>query len=83
MGIISDMGLTVSSFDSKIALTNIDEIYMDYVTSNLYAGMCGKNKLRVYREWKKCLNVRNTCMECLTWVPSFCSDLDLVPHGLY
>ena len=26
---------------------------MDYVTSNLHAGMCGKNKLRVYRELKE------------------------------
>ena len=75
------MKLTVSSLDSKEALTNIDKVYMDYVTSNFHAGMCEKNKLRVYRELKKCLNVRNTCMECLTWVPSFCLDLDLVPMG--
>ena len=84
MDIISDMRLTVSSLDSKKALTNIDKVYMDYVTSNLHASMCEKNKLRVYRELKeknKCLNVRNTCMECLTWVPSFCLDLDLVPMG--
>ena len=81
MDIISDMKLTVSSLDSKEALTNIDKVYMDYVTSNLHASMCEKNKLRVYRELKEVLNVRNTCMECLTWVPSFCLDLDLVPMG--
>ena len=52
MDIISDMRLTVSSLNSKKALTNIDEVYMDYVTSNLHAGMCGKNKLRAYRELK-------------------------------
>ena len=45
MNIISDMThmrLTVSSLDSKEALTNIDKVYMymDYVTSNLHAGMC-------------------------------------------
>ena len=34
MDIISDMKLTVSSLDSKEALTNIDKVYMDYVTSN-------------------------------------------------
>ena len=34
--IISDMRLTVSSLDSKEALTNIDKVYMDYVTSNIY-----------------------------------------------
>ena len=49
MDIISDMRLTVSSLDSKEALTNIDKVYMDYVTSNLHACMCEKNKLRVYR----------------------------------
>ena len=80
--IISDMRLTVSSLDSKKALTNIDKVYMDYVTSNLHAGMCEKNKLRVYRELKEKFEcIRNTCMERLTWVPSFCLDLDLVPMG--
>ena len=53
MDIISDMRLTVSSLDSKEALTNIDKVYMDYVTSNLHASMCEKNKLRVYRELKE------------------------------
>ena len=84
MDITSDMKLTVSSLDSKEALTNIDKVYMDFVTNNLHASMCEKNKLRVYRDLKlrlKCLNVRNTCTECLTWVPSFCLDLDLVPMG--
>ena len=37
------MRLTVSSLDSKEALTNIDKVYMDYVTSNLHASMCEKN----------------------------------------
>ena len=37
MDIISDMRLTVSSLDSKEALTNIDKVYMDYDTSNLHA----------------------------------------------
>ena len=50
---VMDMRLTVSSLDSKEALTNIDKVYMDYVTSNLHAGMCEKNKLRVYRELKE------------------------------
>ena len=40
MDIISDIKLTVSSLVSKKALTNIDKVYMDYVTSNLHAGMC-------------------------------------------
>ena len=31
------MRLTVSTLDSKEALTNIDKVYMDYVTSNLHA----------------------------------------------
>ena len=39
--------------DSKEALTNINKVYMDYVTSNLHARMCEKNKLRVYRELKE------------------------------
>ena len=56
MDIISDMRLTVSSLDSKEALTNIDKVYMDYVTSNLHASMCEKNKLRVYRELKEASN---------------------------
>ena len=37
MDIISDMRLTVSSLDSKAALTNIDKVYMDYVTSKKYS----------------------------------------------
>ena len=53
MDIISDMKLTVSSLDSKKALTNIDKVYMDYATSDLHAGMCEKSKLRVYRELKE------------------------------
>ena len=31
------------------------------------------------------MSVRNTCMDCVTWVPSFCLDLDLQlvsRHGL-
>ena len=45
MDIISDMRLTVSSLDSKEALTNIDKVYMDYVTSNLHASMCEKKQI--------------------------------------
>ena len=52
MDITSDMKLTVSSLDSKEALTNIDKVGMDFVTNNLHAGMCEKNKLRVYRDLK-------------------------------
>ena len=47
------MRLTVSSLDSKEPLTNIDKVYMDYVTSNSHASMFEKNKLRVYRELKE------------------------------
>ena len=47
------MRLTVSSLDSKEALTNIDKVFMDYATSNLHADMCEKNQLRVYRELKE------------------------------
>ena len=47
------MRLRVSSLDSKKALTNINKVYMDYVRSNLHAGMCEKKKLRVYRELKE------------------------------
>ena len=72
---IGDMRLTVSSLDSKEALTNIDKVYMDYVTSNLHAGMCGKNKLRVYRELKEVFE----CKKYLYGVPDM--DLDLVPMG--
>ena len=71
MDIISDMRLTVSSLDSKEALTNIDKVYMDYVTSNLYAGMCGKNKLRVYRELKEVFE----CKKYLYGVPDMGSKL--------
>ena len=53
MDIKSDMRLTVSSLDSIEALTNINKVYMDYVTSNLHASMCEKNKLRIYRELKE------------------------------
>ena len=56
MDIISDMKLTVSSLDSKEALSNTDKVYMDYVTSNLHASICEKNKLRVYRELKEVCN---------------------------
>ena len=81
MDIISDMRLTVSSLDSKEALTNIDKVYMDYVTSNLHASMCEKNKLRVYRELKEVFE----CKKYLYRVPDMgsklCLDLDLVPMG--
>ena len=81
MDIISDMRLTVSSLDSKEALTNIDKVYMDYVTSNLHASMCEKNKLRVYRELKEVFD----CKKYLYGVPDMGSkllfSLDLVPMG--
>ena len=71
MDIISDMRLTVSSLDSKEALTNIDKVYMDYVTSNLHASMCEKNKLRVYRELKEVFE----CKKYLYGVPDMGSKL--------
>ena len=71
MDIISDMRLTVSSLDSKEALTNIDKVYMDYVTSNLHASMCEKNKLRVYRELKQVFE----CKKYLYGVPDMDSKL--------
>ena len=71
MDIISDMKLTVSSLDSKEALTNIDKVYMDYVTSNLHAGMCEKNRLRVYRELKEVFE----CKKYLYGVPDMGSKL--------
>ena len=71
MDIISDMKLTVSSLDSKEALTNIDKVYMDYVTSNLHASMCEKNKLRVYRELKEVFE----CKKYLYGVPDMGSKL--------
>ena len=71
MDIISDMKLTVSSLDSKEALTNIDKVYIDYVTSNLHASMCEKNKLRVYRELKEVFE----CKKYLYGVPDMGSKL--------
>ena len=71
MDIISDMRLTVSSFDCKEALTNIDKVYMDYITSNLHASMCEKNKLRVYRELKEVFE----CKKHLYGVPDMGSKL--------
>ena len=65
------MRLTVSSLDSKEALTNIDKVYMDYVTSNLHAGMCEKNKLRVDRELKEVFE----CKKYLYRVPDMGSKL--------
>ena len=62
---------TVSSLDSKEALTNIDKVYMDYVTSNLHASMCEKNKLRVYRELKEVFE----CKKYLYGVPDMGSKL--------
>ena len=68
---ISDMRLTLSSLVSKEALTNIDKVYMDYVTSNLHASMCEKNKLRVYRELKEMFE----CKKYLYGVPDMGSKL--------
>ena len=65
------MRLTISSLDSKEALTNIDKVYMDYVTSNLHASMCEKNKLRVYREFKEVFK----CKKYLYGVPDMGSKL--------
>ena len=67
------MRLTVSSLDCKEALTNIDKVhvYMDYATSNLHAGMCEKNKLRVYRELKEVFE----CKKYLYGVPDMGSKL--------
>ena len=71
MDIISDMKLKVSSLDSKEAITNIDKVYTAYVTSNLHAGMCEKNKLRVYRELKEVFE----CKKYLYGVPDMGSKL--------
>ena len=57
--------------DSKEALTNIDKVYMDYITSNLHASMCEKNKLRVYRELKEVFE----CKKYLYGVPDMGSKL--------
>ena len=65
------MKLTVSSLDSKKALTNVDKVYMDYVTSNLHASMCEKSKLRVYRELKEVFE----CKKYLYRVPDMGSKL--------
>ena len=55
----------------KEALTNIDKVYMDYVTGNLHASMCDKNKLRVYRELKEMFE----CKKYLYGVPDMGSKL--------
>ena len=70
------MDLT-SSLDSKEALSYINNVFRNFVTSKLHSEMCKNNKLNVYRELKEILSARGTCMECLTWALSFCSDLDL------
>ena len=44
---------------------------MDYVTSNLHADMCEKNKLRVYRELKEVFE----CKKYLYRVPDMGSKL--------
>ena len=54
---------------------------MDYVTSNLHASMCEKNKLRVYRELKEVFECKKYLYGVPDMVPSFCLDLDLVPMG--
>ena len=76
------MKLTVSSLDSKKDLTNIDKVYMDYVTSNLHAGMCEKSKLRVFKKLKEVFE----CKKYLYGVPDMGSKLLLRfrsgTHGL-
>ena len=44
---------------------------MDYVTSNLHASMCEKNKLRVYRELKEVFE----CKKYLYGMPDMGSTL--------
>ena len=44
---------------------------MDYITSNLHASMCEKNKLRVYRELKEVFE----CKKYLYGVPDMGSKL--------
>ena len=79
------MRLTVSSLDSKKTLTNINKVYMDYVTSNLHACMCEKNKLRVYRELKVGLEQRpiypvNYPLNCASGSNSLHLDTRLILH---
>ena len=44
----------------------------------IYMPLCVKKQVESLR---KCLKVRSICMECLTWVLSFCLDLDMVPKN--
>ena len=56
---------------SNVWRARLDKVYMDYVTSNLHASMCEKNKLRVYRELKEVFE----CKKYLYRVPDMGSKL--------
>ena len=77
------MDLTSTSLGSKEAVSSINNAFKNFVMSSLHSGMCKKSKLRVYRELKEgseCKKyLHESYMESLTWVLSFCSDLDLEP----
>ena len=63
--------VTSSLPPSNVWRARLDKVYMDYVTSNLHASMCEKNKLRVYRELKEVFE----CKEYLYRVPDMGSKL--------
>ena len=70
------MYLTSTSLGSKEAVSSINNAFKNFVISSF----CKKNELRVYRELKEDFECKKyTYMESLTWVLSFCSDLDLEP----
>ena len=59
LDIISDMDLTSTSLCFKKAVSCINNAFKNFVISRLLSGMCRKSKLRVYRELKKILSVKN------------------------
>ena len=82
MDIISDMRLTVSSLDSKKALTIILIKYTWIMLQVICMLVCVKReKFRVYRELKEVFECKKYLYRVPDMVPSFCLDLDLVPMG--
>ena len=53
LDIINDMDLTSTSLGSKEAVSSINNVFKNFVSSSLHSGMCKKSKLRVYRELKE------------------------------
>ena len=68
--IVSDMDLT-SLLGTKEALSYINNVLKNFVTSRLHSGMCKKNKLRVHSELKEDFECKKYLQECLTWVLAF------------